>query len=58
VHLVDVERMPNRPNRRLQRLPSDHEKRIRFFTGLFIFIIILLTVGLFLLINLDQFFTY
>lgn len=42
----------NNPTRK--RTPSDHEKRIRFFTGLFIFLIIIGTIGLFLLINLQQ----
>jgi hypothetical protein len=34
-----------------KRAPSEHQKRIRFLTGLFLFIVIAVTIGLFLLIN-------
>jgi len=34
-----------------KRTPSPHQKRIRFLTGMFVFIIIAVTVGLLLLVN-------
>jgi hypothetical protein len=45
--------MFRRNNLRPKRTPSDHEKRIRFLTGLSILVVILVTTGLFLLINLQ-----
>jgi hypothetical protein len=45
-------------NQRPKRSPSDHEKRIRFLTGLSLFVIVLATIGLFLLINLQQLFPH
>jgi hypothetical protein len=50
--------MFQRNNPRPKRTPSDHEKRIRFFTVLSIFLIIVVTTGLFLLINLQQLFAH
>jgi hypothetical protein len=46
--------MFRRTNQTRKRTPSDHEKRIRFFTWLSIVLVILVTTGLFLLINLQQ----
>ena len=46
--------MFRRTNQTRKRTPSDHQKRIRFFTWLSIFIAIVFTIGLFLLINLQQ----
>jgi hypothetical protein len=46
--------MFRRTNQTRKRTPSDHEKRIRFFTWLSILIVIVFTIGLFLLINLQQ----
>ncbi len=46
--------MFRRANQTRKRTPSDHEKRIRFFTWLSILLVILFTIGLFLLINLQQ----
>ena len=46
--------MFRRTNQTRKRTPSDHEKRIRFFTWLSILIVTLFTIGLFLLINLQQ----
>ena len=45
-------------NPRPKRTPSDHEKRIRFFTVLSIVLIIVVTLGLFLLINWQQLFAH
>jgi hypothetical protein len=50
--------MFRRNNPRPKRSPSDHQRRIRFLTGLFLFLIILATIGLFLLINLQQIFPH
>jgi hypothetical protein len=50
--------MSRRTNQRPKRSPSDHQKRIRFLTGLFLVLIILVTIGLFLLINLQQLFPH
>jgi hypothetical protein len=46
--------MFRRANQTRKRTPSDHEKRIRFFTWLSILLVIVFTIGLFLLINLQQ----
>jgi hypothetical protein len=46
--------MFRRNNLRPKRTPSDHEKRIRFFTVLSILVVILVTTGLLLLINWQQ----
>ena len=45
-------------NQRRKRSPSDHQKRIRFFIGLFLFLIGLATIGLLLLMNWEQLFTH
>jgi hypothetical protein len=42
--------MPRRP-KMSKRAPSPHQKRIRFLTGLALSIIIVATIGLFLLAN-------
>jgi hypothetical protein len=42
-------------NPRRKRTPSDHQKRIRFLTVLFLFLVVVGMIGLFLLINLSQF---
>jgi hypothetical protein len=46
--------MFRRTNQTRKRTLSDHEKRIRFFTWLSVLIVIVFTIGLFLLINLQQ----
>jgi len=38
-----------------KRTPTDHQRRIRFLTGLSIVLVILATIGLFVLINLSQY---
>jgi len=43
-----------RTNPQPKRTPSDHQKRIRFLTGLSIVLVIILVTGLFLLINREQ----
>jgi hypothetical protein len=43
--------MDRRPNPRRPRTPSDHQKRIRFLTGLSFFIIIVVTILVFWFAN-------
>jgi len=47
--------MSRRANQKRKRNPSDHQKRIRFLTGLSIFLIIVATIILFLIANWSSF---
>jgi len=52
--LVKQDMRMRRTNPQPKRTPSDHQKRIRFLTGLSIVIVVILVTGLFLLINREQ----
>jgi len=52
--LVKQDKSMRRTNPQPKRTPSDHQKRIRFLTGLSIVLVIILVTGLFLLINREQ----
>ena len=43
--------MPRRSNENRKQTASPHQQRIRFLTGFFLFLIMAVTIGLFLLIN-------
>ncbi len=45
-------------NQQPKRTPSDHQKRIRFLTGLSIVMVIIVMTGMFLLINREQLFAH
>ena len=58
-HLVEqYNLMPRWINQQPKRTPSDHQKRIRFLTGLSIVMVIIVVTGLFLLINREQLFAH
>jgi hypothetical protein len=50
--------MFRKANKRPPRTPSAHQLRMRFFLGLFIFLITVAMLGFFLLLNWQQIFAH